>query len=134
MKHKTVLSFDELRDEFSNHIKPRTTNQKLYWNLLKDDTKSIVIAHGPAGSGKTLLATQNGIDLMNLQKIEKIVITRPVVGGDEEIGFLPGTLNKKMEPWTRPPETSTSPSPDPSENLGSYVGPGLLQGNDTNHA
>ena len=102
MKHKTVLSFDELRDEFSNHIKPRTTNQKLYWNLLKDDTKSIVIAHGPAGSGKTLLATQNGIDLMKLQKIEKIVIPRPVVGVDEEIGFLPGTLNKKMEPWTRP--------------------------------
>ena len=73
MKHKTVLSFDELRDEFSNSIKPRTTNQKLYWDLLKDDTKSIVIAHGPAGSGKTLLATQNGIDLMKLQKIEKIV-------------------------------------------------------------
>tara|TARA_R110000765_G_scaffold350098_1_gene440185 strand:- start:126 stop:713 length:588 start_codon:yes stop_codon:yes gene_type:complete len=70
--------------------------------MLKDDKKSIVIAHGPAGCGKTLLATQNGIDLMKLQKIEKIVITRPVVGADEEIGFLPGNLNKKMEPWTRP--------------------------------
>jgi|TARA_R110000796_G_scaffold65692_2_gene151586 phosphate starvation-inducible PhoH-like protein len=70
--------------------------------MLKDDKKSIVIAHGPAGCGKTLLATQNGIDLLKLQKIEKIVITRPVVGADEEIGFLPGSLNKKMEPWTRP--------------------------------
>ena len=102
MKHKTVLSFNELRDEYINEIRPRTANQKKYWNMLADDSKSIVIAHGPAGCGKTLLATQNGIDLMKLQKIEKIVVTRPVVGADEDIGFLPGTLNKKMEPWTRP--------------------------------
>ena len=66
MKHKTVLSFDELRDEFSNSIKPRTTNQKLYWDLLKDDTKSIVIAHGPAGSGKTLLAVQVALDMLKI--------------------------------------------------------------------
>jgi phosphate starvation-inducible PhoH-like protein len=70
--------------------------------MLKDDKKSIIIAHGPAGCGKTLLATQNGIDLMKQQKIGKIVITRPVVGADEDIGFLPGSLQRKMEPWTRP--------------------------------
>ena len=103
MKHKTVLSFDDLRDDYSRHeVKPRSANQHKYWNMLKDDKKSIVIAHGPAGCGKTLLATQNGIDLMKLQKIGKIVITRPVVGADEEIGFLPGSLQRKMEPWTRP--------------------------------
>ena len=103
MKHKTVLSFDDLRDDFSRYeVKPRSPNQHKYWNMLKDDKKSIVIAHGPAGCGKTLLATQNGIDLLKLQKIEKIVITRPVVGADEDIGFLPGTLQRKMEPWTRP--------------------------------
>jgi len=103
MRHKTVLSFQDLRDEFSRYqVQPRSPNQHKYWNMLKDSKKSIVIAHGPAGCGKTLLATQNGIDLMKLQKIEKIVITRPVVGADEEIGFLPGNLNKKMEPWTRP--------------------------------
>ena len=73
MKHKTVLSFNELRDEYINEIRPRTANQKKYWDMLADDSKSIVIAHGPAGCGKTLLATQNGIDLMKLQKIEKIV-------------------------------------------------------------
>jgi phosphate starvation-inducible protein PhoH and related proteins len=94
MKHKTVLSFDDLRDDFSRYeVRPRSANQYKYWNLL---------AHGPAGCGKTLLATQNGIDLLKLQKIEKIVITRPVVGADEDIGFLPGTLQRKMEPWTRP--------------------------------
>ena len=103
MRHKTVLSFQDLRDDYSRfQVQPRSPNQHKYWNMLKDDKKSIVIAHGPAGCGKTLLATQNGIDLLKLQKIEKIVITRPVVGADEEIGFLPGSLNKKMEPWTRP--------------------------------
>tara|TARA_E500000318_G_C3561430_1_gene213634 strand:- start:668 stop:1354 length:687 start_codon:yes stop_codon:yes gene_type:complete len=103
MKHKTVLSFDDLRDDFSRfEVKPRSPNQQKYWKMLKDTKRSIVIAHGPAGCGKTLLATQNGIDLMKLQKIEKIVITRPVVGADEDIGFLPGTLQRKMEPWTRP--------------------------------
>ena len=103
MKNKTILSFHDLRDEYSrNEVKPRSYNQHQYWQMLQDDAKSVVIAHGPAGSGKTLLATQNGIDLMKLQKIEKIVITRPVVGADEDIGFLPGTLQRKMEPWTRP--------------------------------
>ena len=93
MKNKTILSFHDLRDEYSrNEVKPRSYNQHQYWQMLQDDAKSVVIAHGPAGSGKTLLATQNGIDLMKLQKIEKIVITRPVVGADEDIGFLPGSL------------------------------------------
>lgn len=103
MKHKTVISFDDLRNDFArNEVKPRSHNQRLYWEMLKDDARSVVIAHGPAGSGKTLLATQNGIDLMKTQKIDKIVITRPVVGADEEIGFLPGNIQRKMEPWTRP--------------------------------
>lgn len=103
MKHKTVLSFEDLRDEYSRYaVKPRSNNQRKYWELLQNPSKSIVIAHGPAGCGKTLLATQNGIDLLKIQRIDKIVITRPVVGADEEIGFLPGSLNRKMEPWTRP--------------------------------
>ena len=103
MRKQTVLSFQDLRDDYSRfHVQPRSKNQHIYWDMLKDDKTSIVIAHGPAGCGKTLLATQNGIDLMKLQKIEKIVITRPVVGADEDIGFLPGNLNKKTEPWTRP--------------------------------
>ena len=102
-RKKTVLSFQELQNEYSRYeVKPRSINQQAYWNMLRDDQTSIVIAHGPAGSGKTLLATQYGIDLMKLQRIEKIVITRPVVGADEDIGFLPGNVNRKMEPWTRP--------------------------------
>ena len=69
MKHKTVLSFEDLRDEYSRYaVKPRSNNQRKYWELLQNPTKSIVIAHGPAGCGKTLLATQNGIDLLKIRK------------------------------------------------------------------
>ena len=96
------LNLYHIQWKFRDEVRPRSVNQQKYWQLLKDDKKSIVIAHGPAGCGKTLLATQNGIDLMKLQKLDKIVITRPVVGADEDIGFLPGSLQRKMEPWTRP--------------------------------
>ena len=81
---------------------PRNSNQQIYLNKLQDDTKSIVFAIGPAGTGKTLLAVQNGIKLFQEGKVDKIVVTRPAVSVDEDLGFLPGTLNEKMAPWTRP--------------------------------
>jgi phosphate starvation-inducible PhoH-like protein len=69
---------------------------------LQDDQKSIVFAIGPAGTGKTMLAVQHGIKLFQEGVVDKIVITRPAVSVDEDLGFLPGTLNEKMAPWTRP--------------------------------
>ena len=83
-------------------ISARNPNQKLYLSKLHDDAKSIVFAIGPAGTGKTLLAVQNGIKLFQEGKVDKIVVTRPAVSVDEDLGFLPGTLNEKMAPWTRP--------------------------------
>ena len=83
-------------------ISARNSNQKLYLQKLQDDNKSIVLAIGPAGTGKTLLAVQNGIKLFQEGKVDKIVVTRPAVSVDEDLGFLPGTLNEKMAPWTRP--------------------------------
>jgi phosphate starvation-inducible PhoH-like protein len=67
---------------------------------LKNDT--IVIAVGPAGTGKTLMACNAAINYLNKNKIDKIVITRPVVSVEEDIGFLPGSLSKKMDPWIKP--------------------------------
>lgn len=81
---------------------PRGTNQKTYLNKLRDEDKSIVFAIGPAGTGKTLLAVLHGIKLFQEGIIDKIVVTRPAVSVDEDLGFLPGTLNEKMAPWTRP--------------------------------
>ena len=73
---------------------PRGNNQKDYVNKLKDDDKCIVFAIGPAGTGKTMLAVLYGIKLFQEGKIEKIVVTRPAVSVDEDLGFLPGTDRK----------------------------------------
>jgi phosphate starvation-inducible PhoH-like protein len=81
---------------------PRNENQKTYIQKLQDDAKSIVFAIGPAGTGKTMLAVQHGIKLFQEGIVDKIVVTRPAVSVDEDLGFLPGTLNEKMAPWTRP--------------------------------
>lgn len=81
---------------------PRGTNQKMYLQKLRDDEKNIVFAIGPAGTGKTLLAVLHGIKLFQEGIVDKIVVTRPAVSVDEDLGFLPGTLNEKMAPWTRP--------------------------------
>lgn len=83
-------------------IIPRNLAQETYVELLKNPKKYIVFAIGPAGTGKTMLAVQMAIKLFKEGSINKIVITRPAVSVDEEHGFLPGTLNQKMEPWTRP--------------------------------
>lgn len=81
---------------------PRNKNQETYLQKLQDERKNIVFAVGPAGTGKTLLAVLNGIKLLQEGVIDKIIVTRPAVSVDEDIGFLPGTLNEKMAPWTRP--------------------------------
>jgi phosphate starvation-inducible PhoH-like protein len=80
----------------------RSTNQQAYLDKLQDDSTSIVFAIGPAGTGKTMLAVQHGIKLFQEGIVDRIVVTRPAVSVDEDLGFLPGTLNEKMAPWTRP--------------------------------
>jgi phosphate starvation-inducible PhoH-like protein len=85
------------------HIVPRNENQEAYLELLMDEDLSIVIATGPAGTGKTLLAMQAAIKALKEKRIDKIIVTRPAVGvEDEKHGFLPGSLTQKMEPWTKP--------------------------------
>lgn len=84
------------------NVVPRNRNQEEYLLKLLDQSKNIVFALGPAGTGKTLIACQVGIKLFKEGLVDKIVVTRPAVSVDEEHGFLPGTLQQKMEPWTRP--------------------------------
>lgn len=83
-------------------IQARNSNQKTYLQKLQDESKSIVLAIGPAGTGKTMLAVQHGIKMFQEGIVDKIVVTRPAVSVDEDLGFLPGDLNEKMAPWTRP--------------------------------
>jgi len=82
---------------------PRSLNQETYIETLLDERNVIVFATGPAGTGKTMLAVMAAIRALRQKEIERIVITRPAVGVDDERhGFLPGDINSKMEPWTRP--------------------------------
>ena len=83
-------------------IYPKNLNQEDYLIKLNDPSKMIIFAIGPAGTGKTMLAVQWAIDELKDGSIDKIIITRPAVSVDEEHGFLPGDLNEKMAPWTRP--------------------------------
>lgn len=82
---------------------PRNRRQEDYIANLLNPTLSITFATGPAGTGKTMLAVLAAIKALKEGEITKIVVTRPAVGVDgEKHGFLPGDLNAKMEPWTRP--------------------------------
>jgi len=81
---------------------PKSVNQQNYVEHLNDKNVDMIIAVGPAGTGKTLFACLKAISQLKSGEIRKLVVTRPVVTVEEEIGFLPGNINKKMDPWTRP--------------------------------
>ncbi|NBT86370.1 MAG: PhoH family protein [Alphaproteobacteria bacterium] len=80
---------------------PKNSKQEKLDIFLKQNFP-IVVAEGPAGTGKTLLSTQHSIQLLHENKIKKIVMTRPTVFTGSDIGFLPGTLEDKMQPWMMP--------------------------------
>jgi len=65
-------------------------------------SKPVIVVSGPAGSGKTMMACQIAAEKIRQHHFSKIIITRPAVSADEELGFLPGKLEAKMEPWIKP--------------------------------
>lgn len=101
-----VVDLDEAR--FANtrrkrvEIIPRNLSQETYIDELMNEDKAIVFAMGPAGCGKTLLATLFAIKALQNGETNKIVLTRPAVSVDEQHGFLPGSLIEKMAPWVIP--------------------------------
>ena len=82
-------------------LSPRTFTQRKYLDFLYSSVP-VVVGTGPAGTGKTLLACHAGSKALLAGQVQRIILTRPAVSVDEQHGFLPGNLNKKMEPWTRP--------------------------------
>lgn len=98
----TYMSGHE-RKQFENkfHI-PKNESQTKYTDLLHNKQKKIVVANGPAGTGKTLFATEYGIRYFSTNVYDKLIFTRPSVSVDEDLGYLPGTLEEKMAPWVRP--------------------------------
>jgi phosphate starvation-inducible protein PhoH len=81
---------------------PRTLTQRAYAICLDNPRVPVVIGTGPAGTGKTLFACHVGAQKLREGDVKRIVMTRPAVSVDEQHGFLPGTLENKMDPWVRP--------------------------------
>jgi phosphate starvation-inducible PhoH-like protein len=81
-------------------IRPKTLNQKRYVDAI--DTHTIVFGIGPAGTGKTYLAMAKAVQALQAKKVNRIILTRPAVEAGERLGFLPGTLYEKIDPYLRP--------------------------------
>ena len=91
------------KGKFENKFtKPKNKHQTEYVSMLKNKDKKIIVVTGPAGTGKTLFATEYGIRNFLTGVYEKLIFTRPSVSVDEDLGYLPGTLEEKMAPWVRP--------------------------------
>lgn len=107
-KHETkregnTISFNQAKQRKSIDLIPKSINQEGYILALTNEETDVVVVTGPAGTGKTYLAMLAAIKALRNREIERIVLSRPAVGvDDEKHGFLPGDLNAKMEPWTRP--------------------------------
>ena len=101
-KNFQYLSAKEKSDFDNKFSIPRNKSQEKFLRNLKNKDSRIVIASGPAGTGKTLFGIEHGIRNYILGNFEKLIFTRPVVSVDEDIGYLPGTLEEKMSPWIRP--------------------------------
>jgi phosphate starvation-inducible PhoH-like protein len=82
-------------------INPRNLAQRKYIELLTSHVP-VIIGTGPAGTGKTLLACNAASKALVSGRVDRLILTRPAVSVDEQHGYLPGTLDQKMEPWTRP--------------------------------
>ena len=90
-------------DSRSWTYQPRTLNQRAYVDHLVNSSVSVLVGLGPAGSGKTLFACSAAVSYLKQGLVDRIIITRPLVSVDEEeLGFLPGSIENKMDPWTRP--------------------------------
>jgi len=94
-----VLSLDILSRR-GKTIRPKTLNQKRYVDAI--DTNTIVFGVGPAGTGKTYLAMAKAVQALQTKQVTRIILTRPAVEAGERLGFLPGTLHEKIDPYLRP--------------------------------
>ena len=94
-----VLTLDVLSRR-GKTIRPKTLNQKRYVDAI--DAHTIVFGIGPAGTGKTYLAMAKAVNALQRKQVTRIILTRPAVEAGERLGFLPGTLSEKIDPYLRP--------------------------------
>jgi len=94
-----ILSLNILSNR-GKTIRPKTSNQKKYVDAI--DSNTITFGIGPAGSGKTYLAMAKAVQSLQSKQVNRIILTRPAVEAGERLGFLPGTLHEKIDPYLRP--------------------------------
>ena len=94
-----VLSLNILSNR-GRTIRPKTLNQKRYVDAI--DKHTVVFGIGPAGTGKTYLAMAKAVQALQAKEVNRIILTRPAVEAGERLGFLPGTLSEKIDPYLRP--------------------------------
>jgi len=94
-----VLSLNILSNR-GRTIRPKTLNQKRYVDAI--DKATVVFGIGPAGTGKTYLAMAKAVQALQNKSVSRIILTRPAVEAGERLGFLPGTLSEKIDPYLRP--------------------------------
>ncbi len=81
-------------------VRPKTLNQKRYVDAI--DQHTVVFGIGPAGTGKTYLAMAKAVQALQAKQVSRVILTRPAIEAGERLGFLPGTLNDKIDPYLRP--------------------------------
>ncbi|MGL5406360.1 MAG: PhoH family protein [Propionibacteriaceae bacterium] len=90
----------EIISSRGKQIRPKTLNQKRYVDAI--DAYTVVFGIGPAGTGKTYLAMAKAVQALQRKEVNRIILTRPAIEAGERLGFLPGTLNEKIDPYLRP--------------------------------
>ena len=95
-------NFEINNNNNNNNYIPKTYNQIEYQKSLNNNNIDLLFCVGPAGSGKTLFACKYAIESLEYGKTSKIIITRPTIPIEEDMGFLPGDIKEKMYPWTIP--------------------------------
>lgn len=103
--HKSVISQDLFEDEGTSHIKDiskiaRSAGQAEYLQAMAEN--DIVMAIGPAGTGKTYLAVRTAVEALKSGQVRKLILSRPAVEAGEKLGFLPGDFQQKVNPYLRP--------------------------------
>ena len=118
-----VLSLDILSRR-GKTIRPKTLNQKKYVDAI--DKNTIVFGLGPAGTGKTYLAMAKAVQALQSKQVNRIILTRPAVEAGERLGFLPGTLSEKIDPYLRPLYDALHDMMDP-ESIPKLMAAGVIE-------
>jgi phosphate starvation-inducible PhoH-like protein len=118
-----VLTLDILSRR-GKTIRPKTLNQKRYVDAI--DAHTVVFGIGPAGTGKTYLAMAKAVNALQSKQVTRIILTRPAVEAGERLGFLPGTLSEKIDPYLRPLYDALHDMMDP-ESIPKLMNAGIIE-------